>query len=61
MSRLTCPHCGVDIPADAVRCPECRGEVGPLQEAGMSRWGAILMVVVFAVAILAALIAGWRP
>ena len=32
-----CPECGVYIPADATRCPDCHKRVGPVDKHGVGR------------------------
>ena len=32
-----CPECGVHIPVEAIRCPDCHKRVGPVDKHGVGR------------------------
>ena len=32
-----CPECGVHIPVEATRCPDCHKRVGPVDKHGVGR------------------------
>ncbi len=52
--EVPCPHCGVDIPDDVARCPQCGEQVIPeTSTQGGGPWGCVVGLVGVGVAVIA--------
>ncbi len=57
--KKECPNCAVDVPKDSSRCPICGYEF-PQPKAGLFKWIAIILIILFLIPLVRLLIHALR-